>query len=607
MQGSVFFRTLALVILAFGGVSTGFSVQAGPMTGIAMQGQPALDPERMHLPYADPQAPFGGRMRMGESGSFDSLNPWLLQGRPAQGISGYVTESLMLRSYDEPFSLYGLLAETIETDESRSWVAFTLRAQARFSDGSPVTVEDVIWSFETIGTSGGPRYQTAWKKVKSIRQTGPRSLRIDFTEPNRELVLLMGMRPVLSKKQWQGHDFASEMQMVPIGSGPYVIEKVDMGRSITLRRNPDWWGKDLPITQGLHHLDQLRWEYFGDQNVMFEAFKAGEIDLYRETNAVNWDSEYDFPAVTAGRVVKEEIAHQLPSGIKGLVMNTRKPIFADWRVRQAMILAFNFEFVNKTLTGGREPRISSYFANSALAMPPGPATGRVAELLAPFAADLLPGTLEGYALPVADGTAQNRRNMRAALKLLEEAGWTAGEDGVLKTAAGTPFRFEIVLQQGASESQTVVDIYLESLRRLGIFPRVTVVDDAQFQARKTSYDFDMTWMFVATSLSPGNEQSLYWGAKGADAPGSRNLMGMRDPAADAMIAALLAAQTPEAFTAAVQALDRVLIAGRYVIPIWYAPVVRVAHSRDLHFPARVPLYGDWPGVTPDAWWHEVKK
>lgn len=607
MLGSVFFRALALVILAFGGVSAGFSVRAEPMSGIAMQGAPALDPGHQHLPYADPNAPFGGRMRMGESGSFDSLNPWILQGRPALGISGYVVESLMLRSYDEPFTLYGLLAESIETDASRSWVSFTLRPEARFSDGSPVTVADVIWSFETIGTQGAPRYQTAWKKVKSIRQTGPRSLRIDFTEPDRELALLMGLRPVLSKKQWQGHDLASEMQMVPMGSGPYVVESLDMGRSITLKRNPDWWGKDLPITQGLHRLDRLRWDYFGDQNVMFEAFKAGEIDLYRETNAARWHGDYDFPALTEGRVIKAEIRNHVPSGIKGLVMNTRKPVFADWRVRQAMILAFNFEFISKTLTGGTEPRISSYFANSALAMQPGPATGKVAELLAPFAAGLLPGTLEGYDLPVSDGSPQNRRNMRAALQLLEEAGWRADADGVLKNAAGVPFGFEIVLQQGAAESHSVVDIYLEALRRLGIFPRVTVVDDAQFQARKTSYDFDMTWMFVATSLSPGNEQSLYWGAKAAKAPGSRNLMGIRDQAADAMIAALLSAQAPEDFTAAVQALDRVLTAGRYVIPIWYAPVTRIAHARELHFPARVPLYGDWPGVTPDAWWHEAKE
>jgi len=607
MSGSVFFRALALVMLAFWSVFGADRAGAEPKTGIAMYGEPALDPGKIHLPYANPEAPQGGQMRMGEAGSYDSLNPWILQGRPAQGIGAYVTESLMLRSYDEPFSLYGLLAESIETDATRAWVAFTLRPEAKFSDGAPVTVEDVIWSFQTIGTQGAPRYQTAWKKVKSITQTGQRSLRIDFSEPNRELALLMGMRPVLQKKQWQDHDFASETRMAPIGSGPYVIDKVDVGRSITLKRNPNWWAKDLPITQGLHKLDSLRWDYFGDQSIMFEAFKAGDIDLYRETNAANWKSDYHFPAVADGRVVKDEIANRVPSGIKGLVMNARKPIFSDWRVREAMILAFNFEFVNQTLTGGSEPRISSYFANSALAMQPGPASGKEADLLAPFAADLLPGTIEGYRLPVSDGREQNRRNMRAALKLLEEAGWTAGDDGILKNAAGAPFRFEIVLQQGTAEAQAVVDIYIESLRRLGVFPVVTIVDDAQFQARKTTYDFDMTWMFVATSLSPGNEQYLYWGSKGVTEPGSRNLMGMASPAADAMIAALLSARSPADFTAAVRALDRILTAGRFVIPIWYAPVSRVAHSRELHIPSTIPLYGDWPGVTPDAWWYEAAK
>lgn len=577
------------------------------MHGIAMYGAPALPPGAS-LPYANPEAPKGGAIRLAEPGSFDSLNPYLLKGRAAQGISAYVAESLMIRSYDEPFTLYGLLAETIETDEARSWVEFTLREGARFSDGSPVTVEDVIWSYETLGTQGHLRYTNAWKKVARIEQTGPRSLRITFAEQNRELALLMGLRPVLKKAQWQGKDFATDTETVLIGSGPYLVERVDMGRSITLRRNPDWWAKDLPITRGLHNFDTLRWDYFADTNVLFEAFKGGEVDLYRATNAAQWAGGFDFPAVREGRVVLREVPNQVPSGIKGLVMNTRKPIFADWRVREAMLQAFNFEFVNATLNGGKEARISSYFANSALAMQPGPATGRVAELLAPFAADLLPGTLEGYALPVADpATALSRRNSRAALALLAEAGWQTGADGVLKNAAGQPFSFEIVLPQGMGEVQQVVDIYLEALRPLGIFPKLTVLDDAQFQARKTAYDFDMTYIWVATTLSPGNEQYLYWGSKNGAEPGSRNLMGVNSPAADAMIAAMLEARDPAEFTAAVQALDRVLSAGRYVIPFWYAPAARLAHARTLHIPPQFPLYGDWPGVTPDAWWYEAEK
>lgn len=583
------------------------AAHAAPQEGIAMYGAPALPPGFTHLPYVNPSAPHGGQIRFGESGSFDSLNPWILNGRPAQGIALYVTESLMARSIDEPFTLYGLLAESIETDEARSWVEFTLRPEARFSDGNPVTVEDVIWSYETLGTQGHPRYQTAWRKVAKIEQTGPRSLRITFTEPDRELALLMGMRPVLEKAQWQGRDFSADTQTVPIGSGPYTVSRVDMGRFIELKRNPDWWGKDLPINIGRYNIDTMRWDYFGDGGVVFEAFKGGETDTFRETNAAKWARDYDFPAVRDGRVVKEEIPHHRPSGITGLVMNTRLPVFQDWRVREAMTLAFNFEFISRTLTGGAEPRITSYFANSDLAMRPGPAEGRVAALLDPFRADLPPGTIEGYALPVSDGTPLNRANNRKAIRLLEEAGWQVDGAGILRNGAGAPFTFEIVLPQGAAETRAIVDIYVEALRRLGIVPRVTTVDDAQFQMRKNTYEFGMTWMVLSLSLSPGNEQMLYWGSRGATEPGSRNLMGMTSPAAEAMIRAMLEAESTGDFTASVQALDRTLTAGRYVIPIWYAPISRIAHIRELHFPEKLPLYGDWPGFQPEVWWYEAEQ
>lgn len=608
MMRSVFFRAVRAGALALAPVFLGSVALAGPGLGpqsaIAMHGTPALPPNFDHLPYANPEAPKGGRIRMGESGSFDSLNPWILQGRPAAGIASYVTESLMARSIDEPFTLYGLLAESIETDAERSWVEFTLRPEARFSDGKPVTVEDVIWSYETLGRDGHPRYQNAWRKVAKIEQTGPRSLKITFTEPDRELALLMGMRPVLQKAQWQGHDFATETRLVPVGSGPYKVGRVEMGRFISLTRDPDWWGMGVNFNKGLHNLDELRWDYFGDGGVVFEAFKGGEIDLFRETNAAKWARDYGFPAVREGRVTLSEIPHQRPSGITGLVMNTRKPVFADWRVREAMILAFNFEFINATLNGGVEPRITSYFANSALAMRPGPAEGRVAALLAPFAGALPPGTLEGYALPVSDGSELNRANARKAMKLLREAGWSVDDAGVLRDGAGAPFRFEIVLQQGAAETQSIVDIYVEALRRLGMEPQVTTIDDAQYQARTNAYDFDMAWYTRALSLSPGNEQMLYWGARGVSEPGSRNWMGMNSPAAEAMVQAMLTATDVEAFTADVRALDRVLTAGRYVIPTWYPAVSRLAHNRALHFPARLPLYGDWPGFQPDVWWYD---
>lgn len=596
---------LLLWAAAFVALAEGTAAET-PRHAIAMQGEPALGPGFSHLPYANPDAPKGGTIRLGESGGFDSLNPWVLKGRAAAGIAAFTVESLMGRSQDEPFTLYGLLAESVTTDTARSWVEFTLREEAQFSDGAPVTIEDVIWSYETLGTQGHPRYRTAWAKVAKIEQTGPRSLRLTFTEPDRELALLMGLRPVLKKAQWQGRDFDATTLDAPIGSGPYVVAGFEPGRFIRLKRNPDWWGKDLPFNRGQHNFDEIRYDYFGDAGIVFEAFKAGELSSWRETNAAAWARDYGFAAVTSGRVVKSEIPHARPSGITGLVFNTRKPIFADWRVREALILAFNFEFINATLNAGAEPRIASYFSNSALAAGPGPATGRVADLLAPFVASLLPGTLEGYTLPVGDGTEINRANMRRAIKLLEEAGWSV-ENGILKDVAGSPFRFEIVLAQGAAEVQSIVDIYIESLKRLGIVPVVTTVDDAQYSERSNSYDFDMAWYARALSLSPGNEQTLYWGARGVTEPGSRNWMGVNSPAAEAMIAHLLAATDPAEFTAAVQALDRVLTAGRYVIPIWYAPVSRIAHGRNLHFPPRTPLYGDWPGFQPDVWWYEAEK
>ncbi len=588
---------------------------ADPAHGIAIYGEPALPAGFDHLPYANPDAPKGGSIRLAEPGGFDSLKPWVLKGNPVWPIMfqpGLLAESLMYRSLDEPFTLYGLLAESVETDPDRTWVEFTLRPEARFSDGTPVTIEDVMWSYETLGTQGHPRYHSTWAKVASMERTGENSVRFTFKEPDRELAMLMGMRPVLQKAQWQGQDFSQSGLERPIGSGPYIIDRVEPSRMISFRRNPDYWGKDLPVNRGLHNLDEIRFDYFGDANAMFEAFKAGEVHVWRELSPQKWDSEYNFPLLTQGAVVKSEIPHERPSGIMGLVMNTRNPIFANWRVRQAMIEAFNFRFINATLNGGRDPRITSYFANSALAMQPGAAEGQEADLLAPFAADLPPGTIEGYTLPEGGDRALDRPSLRNALKLMEEAGWTV-QDGRMKDAHGRPFAFEILLNQSgsamrtASETQQIVDIYVQALRNLGITPRITLLDAAQYVERTNNFDFDMTWFERALSLSPGNEQALYWGSAAADQPGSRNWMGMKSPAADAVIRAMVKAESPDDHAAAVRALDRILTAGRYVLPASYSPISRLAHSARLTYPERTPLYGDWPGFMPELWWQEAEK
>jgi peptide/nickel transport system substrate-binding protein len=590
-------------VLLAAGLWTGLAV-AEPGHGIAMYGDPALPPDFVSLPYANPQAPKGGRIVQGEVGSFDSLNPHILKGRVPWQLGFLAHESLMGRSYDEPFTLYGLLAESIEVPEDRSWVEFTLRPEARFSDGSPVTVEDVLWSYETLGTVGHPRYHGSWAKIARAEAVGERGVRFTFSERDDELPLIMGMRPILKKAQWEGRDFAeSGIDIIPISSAPYVISDFDPGRHVTLTRNPDYWGRDVPFMRGQANVDEIRMEFFTDGTAMFEAFKGGLLNTMRETNIQKWDTQYDFPAVASGDIVKSVIPHQRPSGIAGLVMNTRRPVFQDWRVREALITAFNFEFINQTINGELQPRISSYFSNSVLAMTPGPAEGRVREFLEPYAGELLPGALDGYALPEGDGTERNRVNIRKALALLEEAGWTL-EGGQLKNDAGQVFGFDILLSSGATETQQIVDLFVSALERIGANVSVTTVDGAEYKERTNAFNFDMTWYTRGLSLSPGNEQMLYWSAEAADTEGSRNWMGMKSPAAEAMIQRLLTSQNQQDFIAATQALDRILTTGRHVIPIWHSPEARLAHAKELRYPEALPMYGDWIGFQPDVWWYE---
>ena len=569
-----------------------------------MYGDPALPPDFVSLPYANPDAPQGGAIVLGNTGGFDSLNPFVRKGTSPWQLPFFTHESLMGRSWDEPFALYGLLAESIEVPEDRSWVEFTLRPEARFSDGSPVTPEDVIFSYEMLGTEGHPRYHGLYAQIDSIAQTGPRSVKMVFNTDNRELALLAGMRPILSKAQWEGRDFANApLAEIPLGSGPYVVADYKAGKQVTLTRNPDYWGKDVPFRKGTHNIDEIKLDFYGDANVLFEAFKAGEISALREFNAESWATQYDFPAVQRGDVVKSTFTHSKPSGMTGLVMNTRRAPFDDIRVREALIAAFNFEYINETLTGGAQPRITSYFSNSPLAMQDGPATGRVAELLTPFADDLPAGALDGYALPVSDGSARNRAGIRRAMGALADAGFSA-DGGTMRGPDGQPLSFNILLSKGSSENIAIAELYIQALARLGITARVDAVDDAQFVARNAAFDFDMAIFRRALSLSPGNEQRYYWGSEAADQEGSRNLMGVKSPAIDAMIDTMVGASSAEDFTAATRALDRVLTAGRYVIPFWQFTEDRIAHVAAMKYPSHVPLYGDGPNYMPEVWWIE---
>ncbi|SFI81103.1 peptide/nickel transport system substrate-binding protein [Celeribacter neptunius] len=577
---------------------------AAPQYGLAMYGNPELPADFTALPYVNPEAPKGGAIVTGEGGTYDSLNPFIQKGNAPWQLRFLMAEGLMGRAFSEPFSLYCLLCETVETDPDRSWVEFTLRPEAKFSDGTPVTVEDVIWSFETLGTEGHGRYAALWGQIETLEQTGPNKVKFSFNVENRELALLVAMRPILKKAYWDDKDFTqSGMDQIPVTSAPYVVSKTEPGMYLELTRNPDYWGKDLPFMRGQANFDTIRFEYFADPSLVIEAFKAGELNAHREFNVQTWEEQYDFPAVTRGDVIKSVIPHQRPTGMTGFAMNARLPQFADWRVRQAMIEAFNFDYINEAQTENKQTRITSYFSNSPLGMRPGPAEGKVLELLAPYRDQLLPGVLEGYELPQTSGRELDRGAMRRALKLMEEAGWTV-QDGAMKNAAGAPFTFEIVLKVGDDENQSIIDTYTQMLKQLGIDPKISVVDKAQYTQRMETFDFGMTPVRYGLSLSPGNEQYAYFGEAAADTPGSRNIAGVKDPVVDAMIARMLDATDREGSLAATRALDRLLTAGRYAIPLYAWNESFDAHVKELHYPTPLPLYGDWIMWREMTWYWE---
>ena len=561
--------------------------------GLAMYGAPQLPADFTALPYAKADAPKGGEIITGEGGSFDSLNPFIQKGKAPWQLRFMMAESLMGRAYSEPFTLYCLLCETVETDAARSWVEFTLREEAKFSDGSPVTAEDVMWSYETLGTQGHGRYASLWSKIDSMEQTGPRSVKFTFNEDNRELALLVGIRPILKKGHYADKEFAvSGMDNIPMTSAPYVVTDARAGDYLELSRNPDYWGADVPFMKGQANLDKIRLEYFTDGSLVIEAFKAGELNAHREFNIQTWEEQYDFPAVSAGDVLKTEITHQRPSGMTGFAMNTRLPQFSDWRVRQAMIEAFNFEYINEVQTESKQTRITSYYSNSPLGMRPGAAEGGVADMLAPYADQLLPGTLEGYEFPVTSGRELDRGAMRRAFALMEDAGWSV-VDGVMQDADGNPFTFDILLRVGDGENESIIDTYTTGLMQIGITPNVVKVDSAQYTERLQTFDFGMTNVRYGLSLSPGNEQYALFGQDSAKTEGSRNIAGISDPVVDAMIDKMLNAESRDDSLAATRALDRVLTAGRYVIPIYTWNKSFNAHAKELKMPETMSLYGDW--------------
>ncbi|HEY9569333.1 MAG TPA: extracellular solute-binding protein, partial [Thalassobaculum sp.] len=510
-----------------------------------------------------------GVLRRAVVGSFDSLNPFIVLGRPAAGLTEYVFPTLMARSWDEPFTLYGYVAETVRAPEDRTWIEFQLNPAARFADGTPITVEDVIFSYETLRAHTTPRRRAVYSQIESVGPVGERGVRFAFAEAvDRETPIVIGMMPVLSKAYWTAHDITKTTLEPPLGGGPYRIASVDPGRSIVYERVRDWWGRDLPFFRGQMNFDTLRYDYYRDEAIAFEAFKAGQYDYRIEFNPERWISAYDFPAAKDGRVTMMPAPHDRANGMRGFAFNTRRDIFADPRVRRALTYAFDFEAVNRTYLANQYDRIDSYFDNSALAAA-GLPEGVERALLEPFR-DQLPEEVftTPFALPKSDGSGNNRTNLRQAARLLDEAGWVVRDGVRVNAATGRPLRFEILLSDAGDERVALA--YAQDLKRIGVAASVRTVDSAEYTGRVQAYDFDMMIHRWAVSLSPGVEQySQYWGSRAAEAQGTRNYPGVRSPVVDALARAVADAPDQTGLEAATAALDRVLLWGWYVVPLYF--------------------------------------
>lgn len=568
-----------------------------------MVGEPALPADFSHLPYANPDAPKGGRIRYGMVGTFDSVNPFIVKGTAPRGIIDYlwgnnVYETLLARSYDEPFTMYGLLAEAVETPDDRSWVEFTLNPKARFSDGKPVRPEDVIFSFHLQKDHGRPR---GWhKKIASVDKVGERGVRFTFTEgSDRELPLIVGLMFVFPEHATDPDHFAVSSLKPLVGTGPYLFDKIDAGRRIVLRRNPDYWGKDLPIKRGFDNFDEISVEYFRDSAAYYEAFKKGLIDTSIETDPKNWSNNYAFPAVDDGRVILESVSSGTPKGMTGLVFNTRRQKFQDVRVREALGLFLDFGWLNKNLYFDLYRRNESYFQDSELSSIGKPADETERKLLDMLAADVRPDVLDGsYRVPESDGTGRDRKLIRRALALLKEAGYGRKDREIVQIATGQPLTFEILVKSRGEERIGLA--WQRFLSLAGINISVRSVESSQYWERLKTFDYDLVHWHYPASLSPGNEQFGRWSSAAADSPGSWNFAGAKDPAIDDLIEAMLAATTREEFVSTVRAYDRLLISSFFVVPLFYAPQDWYARWSHIRHPEKHSLFG----AQPTTWWFE---
>ncbi len=572
--------------------------------GIAMHGEPALPSGFAQLPYVNASAAKGGRLRLGVLGAFDSLNPFnVYSGSAADGLQGNVFQSLMARNFDEPFSLYGLVAKSIETDAERTYVTFRLDARARFADGQPVTPEDVLFTFHLLRERGRPQYRLAYAMVVAAQAVDEDGVRFDLAGANdRELPLILALMPVFSRHRVKAATFAAPNLEIPVGSGPYQITVVEPGARLILKRNWNYWGSDLPVQRGLYNFDEIQIEYFRDPTSMFEAFRAGRIDFRMETNPSRWRSGYQFPAARDGRVRIASEKSAAPQGMEGFAFNTRRAIFADVRVREALAMLFDFEWLNAHVFGGLYSRTQSFFEASDLSSNGAPASEAERALLAAWPDAVRADILEGaWAPPHSDGSGRDRAMLRRALALLGQAGYVLDNGRLRQASSGAALRFEILTGDRAQERLALY--FSAALARVGVEARVRLVDEAQYQRRRQTFDFDMMPSVWAASASPGNEQRSRWSSASATEPASYNLAGARSPAVDGLIDALLAARTRDAFVTATRAYDRALLSGFYIVPLFHSGEQRFAWWSDLAKPERAaryatPIYG----TTLEAWW-----
>ena len=579
-----------------------------PVNGFAMYDEPKLPPDFKNFPYVNPDAPKGGTLRMALVGSYDTFNPFILKGNPVDGLGPLskdsvvlvptsVFESLAVYSNDEPFTMYGLIAKTIEVPKDRSSVTFNLRKEARFQDGTPITADDVIFSFTTLRDKGAPFFRNYYASVAKVEKNGPLSVTFRFVSANqKELPLILGELPVLSKAYWTKHDITQSTIEPPLGSGPYRVAKFDIGNYVVYERDKNYWGKDLPVNVGRFNFDTVRVNYYRVDFPAFEAFKAGQADVWVETSANRWATSYDFPAMKRGDVLRARVPLGTTQGVEGLFFNTRRPIFQDRRVREALGNAFDFEWENKIIAYNQYAHARSYFNNSDLEAK-GVPQGLELQILEPFRGKIPDDVFTKEFNPPSTAHATVRDNLRDAQQLLASAGWKIDKDGIMKNAAGEPLKFEILMYTSPDLERLVLPI-VANFKLLGIQAELRAVDQGQFINRVRAFDYDMVFGGIGESDSPGNEQRAFWGTKAASEPGSRNYAGVHDPAIDSVIEGLVHADTRADLVAHVHALDRLLQYGYYVIPFWYLPAQRIAWWKQFHHPDATPQSG--PGFT--DWW-----